>query len=228
MFKRLGFLAALIFTPLPALAAIINIEYTGHITSSDISFYEYGTTVSGNIKVDLSKANGDELPEDFQALYTSWTNYDLVTGYITDDAGYPGDRVEVINNSNEKYSGNYIDYLAIMDVIVVPLDDGGWQYYTMQLNIGLVGLDWIFNDSLDIQDIFVNDASLFDLSFGVYGMGSGWYDEAGEPQLSNAAAFFSFDSLKVTSGAAVPEPSSIVLLLMGFLGITLHRKLAAR
>jgi hypothetical protein len=225
MFKRLGFLVALICAPLPALAAAINIEYIGHVTSSDYLPYGYGQQVSGNIQIDLSKSNGDELPEDYKSLYTSWTNHDLIAGYYTDEAGYAGDRIEIFNNSNEKYGGNYIDYLGTIDVVTELLPDGGWKYYTMQLSLGLAGLDWIINDDLDIQDIFVNDSSVFDWSFGVYGMGFGSYDSNGELQMTNYATFFSFDSVKITS-VSVPEPSVLLLLLVGVLGMGLRRKMA--
>lgn len=227
MFKRLGFLVALICAPLPALAAVINIEYTGHITSSDISLYSYGQQVSGSIQIDLSKSNGDELPEDYKSRYSSWTNHDMVTGYNTGDTGYPGDTIELFNNSNEKYGGNYIDYLWLMDSIVVPLTDGSWEYYSLQMSLGFAGLDWINNDSLDIQDTFVNDSSIFDWSFGVYASGSGSYDSNGELRMNNLAAFFSFDSVKITS-ASVPEPSAWLLLLAGVLGIGLRRKFVLR
>ncbi len=225
MFKRLGFLVALICAPLPALAAVINIEYTGHITGSELPLYSYGQQVSGNIQLDLSKSNGDELPEDYKSLYSTWTNHDLISGYYTDEVGSPFDRIEVFNNSNEKYSGNYIDYLGTIDIITEFLPDGAWKYYTMQLNLGLAGLDWIINDKLDVQDTFVNDSSAFDGSFGVFGEGFGFYDSNGELQMSHSAAFFAFDSVKITS-ASVPEPSALLLLLIGVLGMGLRRKLA--
>lgn len=227
MLKGLGFLIALVCSPLSALAAVINIEYTGHITSSDLAPYSYGQQVSGNVQIDLSKSNGDELPEDYKSLYTSWVNHDFVSGFYTDDTGYPGDRIEVFNNSNEKYGGNYVDFFGLLDSKVFTHDDGSWQYFTMQLNLGFMGLDWIKNDSLDVHDILVNDSSVFDWSFGVYGMGFGSYDANGELQMTNYAAFFSFDSVKITS-TSVPEPSVLLLLLTGVLGMGLRRKLAVR
>lgn len=223
MLKRLGFLAALFCAPLSAMAAVINIEYTGHINYSELASYSYGQQVSGNVQVDLSKSNGDELPEDYKALYTSWTNHDLVSGHFSDDIGFSGDRIELFNNSNEKYSGNYVDYLGTVDAMIEFLADGSWAYNTMQLNLGLAGLDWIKNDSLDIHNIFVNDASVFDGSFGVFLSGWGSYNSDGELQLGSTSAHFTFDSLKITS-ASVSEPSALLLLLMGLAGIGARRK----
>ncbi|PUA29981.1 MAG: hypothetical protein B0W54_05460 [Cellvibrio sp. 79] len=227
MIKRIGLLAvALLGAPLVAQAAIIEIDYSGRINYTQGSGlgYNLGDTVSGKLRVDLSKSIGNvsATPEKFS--YHTPLAHDMVTGYLPANAGQPMDFVDVYNNSYSTYDGRLVDYLSVFDGTRETLANGEDSLTSqLQLSFNFNGIDWIKSYNITNVNIATQDAFTLGSSFGAIANYLRQKNEYGQFEYTNDVAYFSFDSVNISQ---VSEPGSIVLLLLGALGLAARRKTA--
>lgn len=225
MIKRIGLLAVALLAPMATQAAIIEIDYSGRINYTQGSGlgYNLGDTVSGKLRVDLSKSIGNVsvTPERF-SHHTPLT-HDMVTGYLPANTGQPMDFVDIYNNSYSTYDGRLVDYLGIFDGTREILANGEDSLTSqLQLSFNFNGIDWIKSYSLANLNIAIQDAFTLSPSFGAIANYLRQKNDYGQFEYINDVAYFRFDSVKISQ---VSEPGSIALLLLGALGLAVRRKI---
>ena len=211
---RLGlFVLTLCCLSTSAFSSIINVEYSGHIssTSGDGFGYSLGDMVNGTATIDLSKVEGNN----FEFSNGIWV-YGAASGSLLRTSNYTGDDVgETINMvrifDESSTSNDYFDFTEVLSV-------KGSFSDSFELGFRFDGLDWITGTSGDNINLVTNDAALLSQSTG----GFARFDMTNWSLVSSA--FFQLDSAKIVS-ANVPEPAPFILLSMGLIGIILRRKL---
>lgn len=227
MIKRIGLLAvALLGAPIAAQAAIIEIDYSGRInyTQGTGLGYNPGDSVSGKLRVDLSKSVGNVSVTPGKFSHHTPLTHDMVTGYLPANAGQPMDFVDIYNNSYSTYDGRLVDYLSVFDGTRETLANGEDSLTSqLQLSFNFNGIDWIKSYNLASLNITTQDAFTLSPSFGAIANYLRQKNEYGQFEYINDVAYFSFDSVKISQ---VSEPGSIALLLLGALGLVSRRKTA--
>jgi len=214
MKPRLGlFVLALFCLPMSAFSSVINVEYSGHIssTSGDGFGYNVGDLIKGTATIDLSKVEG----HNFEFSDGIWV-YGAASGGLVRTSNYTGDDVgDTINMVRifDESSTNY-DYFDFSEVLSV----NGSFSNSFDLGFHFDGLDWIAGTSGDGINLVTEDAALLSQSIG----GFARFDMTNWSRVSNAS--FQLDSAKIVS-ANLPEPTPFVLLIVGLVGIILRRKL---
>ena len=214
MNKRLGlFVLALCCLPMSAFSAVINVEYSGHIssTSGDGFGYSIGDVVSGTAVIDLSKIEGynSESTSGIWVYGAASGNLARSSNYMGEDVGDTLNMVRVIDESETNH--DFFDFSEVLSVKGSLLD-------SFQVGFRFDGLDWITGTSGNDINFVTQDPALLSQSSG----GFARFDMSNWSLVSSA--FLQLDSAKIVS-ANVPEPSPFVLLAVGLAGITLRRKL---
>lgn len=227
MLKRFKFmLAFILLIPVSANAAVINIEYTGHVdwlTGTGLG-YNLGDSISGTAQIDLSKV-GSVSFDGVKTRYDSLGGHDLVvTGYTNPADGYGIDFINVFNNTHE-VNGVFEDRIEIMDATNSFDSATGTSFFnSLQLYFSFQGTDWLTSDSIAGLNIDTNEPVFLGPSFGVKVFSRSVQNQFGEFEYFSDTASFMFDSLKIST-VSVPESGSFVLMLLGALGLCArHRK----
>jgi hypothetical protein len=228
MLKVFGFVfASLIFLPISAVAAVINIEYSGYVTWLEGSGvgYQLGDSVSGSVQIDTSKSWGDLSPDADKARYDAIGDPTLVDSISANPVdGYPIDFIEIYNDSHLSYSGIFEDYIAVVDGGLSSDSTGASFFKSLQLYFIFQGVDWLTSDSIDHLNIKSTDPVFIGPSFGVVVFSKSIQNASGEFEYFTDVAGFAFDSINIKP-ANVNESGSLMLLLIGAFGLMLRRKL---
>jgi len=222
MIKRAALLAlAFACLPMFANANIISLEYTGHVTFLNGDGYgkSIGDLVSGKLEIDLSKATYSELDTENVAKYNAVASAGMIgDGTAGDTGGW--DFVEIYNGSHVNWFGENEDFFQLLNSTPSTLPD---SFDNLQITLTLGGFDWLTDLSLNNLNIITSDISTLNWSFGAINRSVSAVDSNGNTYFDSDAAVFSLDSLKLVS-IEVPEPGSIVLLLIGGLALLLRRR----
>lgn len=208
--------ASFVCLPLTSVAAVIDIEYSGHVIWLGGSGFghQLGDNISGAVQIDTAKSWGDVLPEADKARYSS-IDPALVTSSLADlGSGYPVDSIEIYNGSHVDYYGALEDYVAILDGNVSSDSTGASLFKSLQLYFIFQGTDWLTSDSIDNLNINSSDPVFMGPSFGVL-----LFSESTQ---TNEVGF-KLDSVNIRP-ATVSESGSLMLLVMGMLGLLIRRK----
>lgn len=211
MNSRLGiFLLTLLCLPATATAALINIDYTGHVisTSGNGMGYTNGDLITGSYVIDTSKAEGKftDTPTE------TWYHGSLSSGLLQSNFAMPGvdgflDFVRVINNPSLN------DQMLLEKVI----NAYGSTMESLGVSVEFNGLDWITDLSLNNIHLVTNQGGLSIGAFTRWDLTS-W-------TITDSASFH-FDSLSIVSiPASVPEPTPLVLLSIAVAGLIIRRRL---
>ena len=227
MLKRFKLILALILlVPISAHAAVINIEYTGHVdwlTGTGLG-HSFGDSVSGSVQIDLNKV-GFASFDRVKTRYDSLGNHDLVvSGYTNPAEGYSVDFINVFNNTHP-VNGLFEDRVEIMDGTNSFDDATGTGFFnSLQLYFSFQGTDWLTSDSIAGLNIDSSEPVFLGPSFGVKVFSrSILNDTTGEYEYFTDTASFMFDFVKITS-TSVPESSSVILMLLGVLGLCIRAR----
>ncbi len=211
---RLGLFVLVLFClPMSAFSSIINVEYSGHIssTSGDGFGYNIGDVVSGTAVIDLSKIEGNnfELTDGIWVYGAASGSLVKSSNYIGDDVGDTINMVRIFDESATNH--DFFDFSEVLSV-------KGSLSDSFQLGFLFDGLDWITGTSGENINLVTEDAALLSQSSG----GFVRFDMTNWSLVSSAS--FQLDSAKILS-ANVPEPTPFVLLSVGLIGIVLRRRL---
>lgn len=215
MIMRLVFLILTILCfPLSAFAAKINIEYTGHISSvegEDLG-YQIGNLISGTVVIDLSKIEGRVLDDP-----------DLLWVYATASSG-----LLTSSNYTGAYTADLPDFVQIYDH--TPYLSNNYEGFTANEILSVNGAimdgfrihffhnsDWITGLSAKSIHFESDDPIVLKDGGGYFGR---WYLD---PWITLGTTQFQLDSIKIHS-TNVPDPSGLMLALIGLLGLALKRK----
>lgn len=213
MISRIGLLLLGLFSfPMMASAAIVNIEFTAHITATagDGIGYQVGNLISGNYVIDTSKAEGKNIDEiDAVWYYGSIHSGMLQSNFFT---GTDTDYQDLMSIYNDQQ--NLGDQLILNKV----MHANGPVLESVSTIFNFPGLDWISNFSLDNINLLFNDASVLADSNG----GFARFDMTS--WVVTDSANFMLDSVKITSiTTSVPEPAPVLLLIAGFVALRVRR-----
>lgn len=226
MITRLGFIVVTLFClPLNAFAStIINIEYTGHISSlygEDLG-YRLGDLVSGTVKIDVSK-----IETTYENTAKSLDGYAMASkkgllrssNYSGADVG--NNTIDMISVYDDIYitnpgslsnsSGYYQDGLGADEVL--SLQGSTLNFFQIRIKSKLDWINWLKKE----VNLETSDPDLLMDSGGVFGR----MDI--DSFLILDLAGFELDSVKVHS-TNVPESSSLLFAMIGFLGLALKRR----
>ncbi len=225
-------LTALLF-PLTASAAVINIEYTGHVSFTEGTGFGYslGDAVSGHAQIDFNNALGFNAPAANVAnYYAAPDQHDFISGYHTTARGNSADMVDVYDASYDN-GGVFEDLLNVSDSDSVFLLDEEYnftsKFYSRYLTILLPGIDWLnINNLLSLNVNITDPAALVASSGQIYNVFAA--GNSMDYSVSADVAQFTFSSLKITASenpvpTAVPESNSLFLLMVAFAGLLVGR-----
>lgn len=227
----LSFGLSTLFFPAIVNAAVINIDYTGRVSSIEGTGlgYAIGDAVTGHVQIDLDKALGVNIPADNIAhYYVATDQHDLISGYHTGTRGTSADFVEVYDAAYEHEAG-LEDHLYTSDSDSEFLLDEYYNFtsnfYSSYLKVLLPGVDWLdINNLLDLNVDITDAAALAASSGQMYNIFAAGNSTAYTVHAD--VAQFTFSSLKITASPAttqVPESSSLWLLMLACAGLLAGR-----
>ena len=228
----LSFALSALLLPVFAQAAVINIDYTGHVSFVEGTGlgYSLGDAVSGHVQIDFNKALGFNTPSANVAnYYVADDQHDFISGYHTSARGKSVDMLDVYDASYE-YAGAFEDVLNVSDSDSEFLLDEDYnftsKFYSRYLTILLPGVDWLnINNLLGLNVNITDPTALLASSGQIYNV---FAAGGGENYTTSAdVAQFTFSSLKITASGApvatVPESNSLFLLIVAFAGLLAGR-----
>lgn len=235
-------LSALLF-PITASAAVININYSGHVSSTEGSAlgYSIGDAVTGHLQVDLGKVpytDSNPPPGNYAANYVAYyapeNEHNVISGYHTDEVGKSADFLEVVDNGY-LHNGALEDFFKVSDSDSEFMLDADFNFvsnfYSFYLEVLLPGIDWFSGSNLENANIYITDPTILANSFAqmynvfAAGNSTNYTVQADVARISlDSLQITAIDVPQVNSTATVPESNALVLLMLAFVGVWAGRQ----
>ncbi|MEQ3660786.1 MAG: hypothetical protein ABNH21_17715 [Glaciecola sp.] len=235
MFKKLISIAALIAASVSSQAAIIQVDFTGTITSEynngsynnyqDYDFgYDIGDTISDTFYIDTSivsdrdsrstignyYANGllanDFISSNYVNIPNATQSYDYV--FIEDDYYSTRDRI-LIRDYDRNYYSSYNNTQYLLEYLQV-------DFYSY-------GVDFISGDNLE-QTFTINDFTNYNSSQGFIYHNEYAYINGQYQQQNRVYDYMQFNLTSITYNA-VPAPAMLLLFSLSLLMISARKRL---
>jgi hypothetical protein len=214
--------AGLLALPLNAGAVLINVDYTGRVTTDNGLGLPNGTTVAGTLTYDTNLLGADL---DLSPSVSTYGLGQFVSGYVP--SGAPGFGKDHLYFFDQAYGG-FLDRFEIGDAVEYAEDDGAGTTYNLQQEIGITALasdalqNFIVGDSVFQPFTLTAADDLADFSAFLSRQEIRTVNHE-TTLVAFQFAVVSLDRLSV-SAVAVPEPGTLMLLSFGLAALRLTRR----
>lgn len=187
----------------------------------------FGAAQASNVITFDSLANGASISNGYSGL--NWSNFSALNGVTDNNSGYQNG---VVSRNNVAYNRNGTPAsISATSAAGFSLSDG---FFTAAWDNGLhVTVNAVFENATTATETFtLNTSGPTDEFFGWNNLASVTFASSGgvPAGLAGGGEHFALDNLNIAPTAAVPEPATDALLMLGLVAVGLgirRRKMAA-